>query len=123
SQAAVIGAALSHAHGAEREMRLRNELDQVLLLRDAQSGKAFFTGIGLELDYDALGAAPGSLDHALEAANDVFRVDAALYSDAAELLGVAHFAVNATFYSDFSRDVRRQLYAQGGFIALVLALL
>ena len=124
SQAAALAQALSHARGAEREARLRNELDQVLLLRDPQSGKPFFAGIGLELDYDALGAAPGSLDRGLERVpDDAFRVDAALYSDAAELLGVAHFAVSAGFYADFNRDVRRQLYAQGAFVALVLALL
>ena len=124
SQAAALTQALSHATGNEREMRLRNELDQVLLLRDPQSAKPFFAGIGLELDYDAVGAPAGSLDRALERVpDDAFRVDAALYSDAAELLGVAHFAVSAGFYSDFSRDVRRQLYAQGAFIALVLAIL
>jgi hypothetical protein len=124
SQAAALAQALSHAQGGERETRLRNELDQMLLLRDPRSDKPFFAGIGLELDYDTLGAAPGSLDRSLEhVAEDAFRVDAALYSSASELLGVAHFAVSADFYSDFSRDVRGQLYAQGAFVALVLALL
>ena len=124
SEAAVLGDALSRQHGAERERRLRSELDQILLLRDGESSRPFFAGIGLELDYDALGAPAGSLDRALEKPPaDAFRVDVALYSDAAELLGVAHFAVDAGFYSDFSRDVRRQLYAQGAFVALVLALL
>jgi len=124
SQATALAQALAHAQGGEREMRVRSVLDQLLLLRDPQSGKPFFAGIGIEVDYDALGATPGSLDHPLERVpDDAFRVDAALYSDAAELVGVAHFAVNSAFYGDFSHDVRRQLFAQGGFIALVLALL
>ncbi|TLY50403.1 MAG: response regulator, partial [Gammaproteobacteria bacterium] len=41
----------------------------------------------------------------------------------AELIGIAHFAVDAASYTAFSRDVRRQLYLQGAFVALVLTLL
>jgi two-component system sensor histidine kinase/response regulator len=125
SQTVALADALSHASGSEREARLRAALDQLLLLRDAQSSTPFFAGVGLELDYDALGAAKGSLDRALERIPDnAFRIDTEIYhSDTMELLGVAHFAVNASFYTDFSRDVRRQLYLQGSFVALVLALL
>src|SRR5207245_11504911 len=60
SQAAVIADALSHSSAAEREQRLRNVLDQLLLLRDAQTRTPFFAGIGLELDYDALGTPKSS---------------------------------------------------------------
>jgi len=126
SQTAALADALSHATGAERELRLRATLDQMLLLRDASSKTPFFAGVGIELDYDTLSCVPkGSLDRPL--ANvpvDAFHVDTEIYhSDTMELLGVAHFAVDASFYTDFSRDVRRQLYLQGVFIALVLALL
>jgi two-component system sensor histidine kinase/response regulator len=125
SQTTALAEALSHAQGAEREAHLRATLDQLLLLRDAQSRTPFFSGVGLELDYDALHAAKGSLDRALEdVPADAFNVDTEIYNaDTMELLGIAHFAVNANFYTDFSRDVRRQLYLQGTFIALVLALL
>jgi signal transduction histidine kinase/DNA-binding response OmpR family regulator/HPt (histidine-containing phosphotransfer) domain-containing protein len=130
SQTALIADALSHASGAEREQRLRNALDQLLLLRDAQTRTPFFSGIGLELDYDALGTPKGSanfinLDRALAAdTGNAFRSDVEIYhSDNAELLGIAHFAVDATSYTAFSHEVRSQLYLQGAFIALVLALL
>ena len=126
SQTAALADALSHARGPEREARLRATLDQMLLLRDASSKTPFFAGVGIELDYDALGGAPkGSLDRALaNVPADAFRVDTEIYhSDTMELLGLAHFAVDANFYTDFARDVRRQLYLQGVFVALVLALL
>jgi len=126
SQTAALADALSHASGAERDSRMRATLDQMLLLRDAPSKTPFFAGVGIELDYDALSGVPaGSLDRALEnVPADAFRVDTEIYhSDTMELLGIAHFAVDAHFYTDFSRDVRRQLYLQGAFIALVLALL
>src|SRR5262249_46819596 len=110
SQTAALAEALSHASGAERESRLRATLDQMLLLRDAASSTPFFAGVGLELDYDALHADKGSLDRALEHIPEgAFRVDSEIYhSDTMELLGIAHFAVNANFYTNFSRDVRRQ---------------
>ena len=126
SQTAALADALSHASGSEREARLRATLDQMLLLRDASSKTPFFAGVGIELDYDSISsAAKGSLDRALSnVPADVFRVDTEIYhSDTMELLGLAHFAVDVTSYTDFSHDVRRQLYLQGAFIALVLALL
>jgi signal transduction histidine kinase/CheY-like chemotaxis protein len=125
SQTAALADALSHATGAERDARLRASLDQMLLLRDAPSKTPFFAGVGIELDYDAVQAPKGSLDRALtNVPADAFHVDTEIYhSETMELLGLAHFAVNANFYTDFSRDVRRQLYLQGAFIALVLALL
>jgi signal transduction histidine kinase/DNA-binding response OmpR family regulator len=125
SQTAALADALSHASGSERDARLRATLDQMLLLQDAASKTPFFSGIGIELDYDAVKAPKGSLDRALNnVPGDAFRVDTEIYhSDTMELLGEAHFAVNASFYTDFSRDVRRQLYLQGAFVALVLALL
>ena len=125
SQAAILAEALSHSAGAERAQRLRAVLDQLLLLRDAQNQVPFFASIGLELDYEALQAPPGSLDQAQEKASDgAFRVDAELYhSDRGDLIGIAHFAVNSDFYARFSADVRRQLYAQGAFIAGLLFLL
>jgi two-component system sensor histidine kinase/response regulator len=125
SQAAILAEALSHSTGEERVQRLHAVLDQLLLLRDAQSQVPFFASIGLELDYDALQAVPGSLDQAQEkVADGAFRVDAELYhSDRSDLLGIAHFAVNSDFYARFSADVRHQLYAQGAFIAGLLFLL
>jgi two-component system sensor histidine kinase/response regulator len=126
SQTAALADALSHARGSEREARLRATLDQMLLLRDVASKTPFFAGVGIELDYDALGGAQkGSLDRTLaNVPADAFRVDTEIYhSDTMELLGLAHFAVAANFYTDFARDVRRQLYLQGVFVALVLALL
>ena len=126
SQTAALADALSHASGPERAMRLRATLDQMLLLRDAASKTPFFAGVGIELDYDALAGVPkGSLDRALgDVPANAFRADTEIYhSDTMELLGLAHFAIDATSYADFSRDVRRQLYLQGAFVALVLALL
>ncbi|HSX62164.1 MAG TPA: response regulator [Tahibacter sp.] len=125
SQAVLLSEALSRGDAAERPRRLSEALDQLLLLRDGQSNEPFFAGIGLELDYDATDAPRGSLDRAIDGAHaDAFRVDVALYhADTAELLGVAHFAVSPALFRAFSADVRRQLYAQGLFVALLLGVL
>ncbi len=123
SQAPVLVDALTTATD-ERPRRLGAALDLLLLQRDPD-GAAFFEGVGLELDYDALHAPKGSLEHPLENADsESYRIDVALYDPAsAELLGVAHFAVSPSFFRRFGADVRRQLVFQGVFIAAVIALL
>ncbi|MBL8300289.1 MAG: response regulator [Rhodanobacteraceae bacterium] len=123
SQAVLLSDALSRGDAADRSRRLGEALDQLLLLRDGRSNEPFFVGIGLELDYDVTGAPPGSLDRQIDGVGaDAFRADVALYhSDTAELLGVAHFAVGPALFQAFTADVRQQLYAQGAFIALLLA--
>ncbi|GMV29283.1 MAG: hypothetical protein AMXMBFR59_14080 [Rhodanobacteraceae bacterium] len=123
SQSALLSDALSRGDATERSRRLGEALDELLLLRDGQSNEPFFVGIGLQLDYDAADAPRGSLDrHIGQAPADAFRAEVALYHpDTAELLGVADFAVSPALFRAFSADVRRQLYAQGVFVAVLLA--
>jgi two-component system sensor histidine kinase/response regulator len=125
SQAVLLSDALSRGDAAERSRRLGEALDQLLLLRDGRSNEPFFVGIGLELDYETTDAPRGSLDRHIEGTHaDAFKADVALYhSDTAELLGVAHFTVSPALFRASSADVRRQLYAQGAFVALLLAVL
>jgi two-component system sensor histidine kinase/response regulator len=124
SQATLLAQALA-AGPEERAPRLEGVIDQLLLLRDPRSGEPFFAGIGLALDYDAVGGGEGSLDRAAETgARGAFVVDVELYHpDTAELLGVASVAVESAFYRRFSRDVRGQLIAQGAFVAVLLVLM
>ena len=66
SQAALLSQALSVADPVEREARLDRALDELLLLRDAKTESPYFLAVGIELDYDALDAPPGSLDRGLD---------------------------------------------------------
>ena len=125
SQAVLLSAALSQASPAERERRLDETMDRLLLLHDARQDTPFFTGIGLELDYAALDSRPGSLDRALPPkAPDAFRVESELvHRDTGERIGTARFDVSGDFFRGFGDDVRRQLAMLGLFIAVLLAAL
>ncbi len=125
SQATLLSQALSVADPTEREARVFRALDELLLLRDAATEQPYFRSVTLELDYDALGAEPGSLERGAEpAAGESFDSDVELYhADTGELVGIAHVGVDSGFHRRLARDLREQLWAQGAFVALVLALL
>ncbi|MCB1606577.1 MAG: response regulator, partial [Xanthomonadales bacterium] len=67
----------------------------------------------------------GSLDRAPERVRvDAIPVTVELYHrDTTELMGLAHFAVSSAFMRRLSDDLREQLIVQGGFVAILLALL
>ena len=125
SQAALLSQALSVAEADERQTRLERVLDELLLLRDGESDTPFFLGLALELDPDALGDPAATRDFATERVpGDAFEVEVELYhADTAELVGIARLQVNAAFHRRLARDLDRQLWAQGAFVALVLGLL
>ena len=125
SQSTLLAQALAGEDAQQRGAQLDRALDEMLLLRDPETESPYFAGISLELDYDAIAAEPGSLDRvrAPEGGRSI-DVDVEIYAiESAELLGIAHVAVGADFFARLAADVRRQLYAQGAFIALVLAAL
>jgi signal transduction histidine kinase/CheY-like chemotaxis protein/HPt (histidine-containing phosphotransfer) domain-containing protein len=125
SQAALLVAALAEADPQRRRERLVQALDELLLLRDAQRDAPFFTGVGLELDYDSVAAPSGSLDQPLRVdERDAYAINVDLYQrDSGELLGIAQFGVSKSFFYSFSTDLRRQMVWQAGLMAAVLALL
>ncbi len=126
SQSALLSQAVSEGDPALRTARIDRALDELLLLRDARTEAPYFAGIGLEFDYDVVDAEPGSLDRIADAevAGETFDVDVPMYApDSGELLGIAHVSVGREFFSRLADDVRRQLYLQGAFVALVLAVL
>ena len=125
SQSALLAQALSGPDPQARTRLLQAAIDQLLLLKDERRGQPFFTAIGLELDYDSVDSPVASLDRALDNAQpDSFIVDVELYHPGTgELLGVAQFAVGASFFRAFSADLRQQTFVQAVFLALALALL
>ncbi|MFT3807071.1 response regulator [Arenimonas sp.] len=125
SQSVLLAVALSQASPAERERRLDDTMDRLLLLHDAGQDTPFFTGIGLEPDYGAIDSRPGSLDRVLPPKSpDAFRVETELYHrDTGEPIGKARFDVSGDFFRGFGEDVRRQLTMLGLFVAVLLAAL
>ncbi len=123
SQAVPLTTALA-APAPQRGAELDAALDQLLLLNDPATGQRFFAGIALEVDHDALGATPGSLDRAAGTSrDDTFSIEVPLFDRRNdELVGIARFEVGSGFYHAFSRDVRHQLVIQAGVVLGLLVL-
>jgi two-component system sensor histidine kinase/response regulator len=125
SQATALASALSQSDAAARARDLAQVVDQLLLLRNPARDAAFFVDLGLELDYDSIDAAAGSLDRALSHDESAHHsVDVEIYHrDSGELLGLAHFLVDREFSAGLIADIRGQLLTQGVLFAALLALL
>ena len=125
SQATLLAGALSQADADARARALAEVVDQLLLLRNPARDQAYFVDLGLELDYDSIGAPPGSLDRALTLdLSGHHGVAVEIYHPASgELLGLAHFLVDREFSATLINDVRGQLLTQGVLFALLLAVL
>ncbi|MEO6325408.1 MAG: ATP-binding protein, partial [Thermoanaerobaculia bacterium] len=111
SQANVIANALRAAPGGERLRALSGALDELLLLRDAESSTPYFNSVELQVDYDAVKEPKGSLD--LKKSNGGaggFPARVAIYDPRTdELLAVAQFRVSDRAHQELSRNVRREL--------------
>ncbi|MCP5420048.1 MAG: response regulator [Gammaproteobacteria bacterium] len=100
-------------------------MDKVLLVTDPATDQPLIVGLALELDYDVIPAAAGSLN--LERRSvpcpDCFRVEVPLYAPLSdELLGIAHFYVSPVFFQTLKRDILRALVAESLLILLLLLL-
>ena len=96
----------------------------MLLFRDPDSGRPFFEGVALEIDYDNLGAEAGSLDFErgmLDVASG-FPAEVALFDPATfELIGIARIVVSDRFYRSFRDDLKHSQFLELAAILVVLA--
>jgi signal transduction histidine kinase/CheY-like chemotaxis protein len=122
SQAALLSEALS-SEPAQLRSKAQAAVDQLLLLK-TDAGATIFTGVALELDFDALNVSPELLQGMLEplpAGAKGLISDVALYHhDSGELIGIAKVAVATRFFDRFSADVAKQLRVQALILGMSL---
>ncbi|MCC6129918.1 MAG: response regulator [Acidobacteria bacterium] len=111
SQSYVLARVLRNESGEERQRLLSTVLDELMLLRDAESGTPYFVNIGLQVDYDVVRAAPLSLD--LSKSNEEkgsFVASVPVFDPRTdELLAVASFRVSDRLFQELNRTVTGQL--------------
>lgn len=76
-------------------------MDKILLVTDPATGQPLIVGLMLELDYEVIPAAKGTLDlgRGHMDRQDYFRVEVPLYAPLTdELLGIARFYVSPCFF-------------------------
>lgn len=125
SQANAIAHAIRDSAPATRAQALGAALDELLLLREPSTDTPFFEKIELQVDYDAVTAARGSLDLKRGRAEaGGFVVEVPVFDpQTAELLAVAHLQVSDKFYLELSRDLQRGLAGVAAGGALLMALI
>lgn len=112
SQAGPIAGALRNGEGEARRRALESVLDELLLLRDPESGEAYFDYLSTEVDHEVLKAAAGSLDIKRGDLTNPssFPVSVALYDPrTSEVLGLARFGVSSRLFRDLSTKVGSEL--------------
>ncbi len=104
---------------------LHETIDEILLFTDSASKEPLFLGLDLEIDYDVIGAVPGSLDlsQGVNHCQGCFTSEVGLYSRLSdELIGIARFCVSDRLFRNLSSDVRKTLFTQSRFGTLLLLL-
>jgi two-component system sensor histidine kinase/response regulator len=122
AQTAALADALTTRNPAQRERQVERVIDRMLLLQAPGRDRPFFLDVGLELDYDALGSVPRSLDRPVKPASaSTESIAVEIYHPVSEeLLGIATVQVDTGFQSGLRSDLRDQLLAQGVFVAVLL---
>ncbi|XOV77773.1 MAG: response regulator [Aestuariibacter sp.] len=122
SQSAHLLNALLDVQEMDELTILEDALDKLMLYQEPTSGRAFFNAIELELDSDTFGDID-NIQRGESRCESCFSVDVALYSpDNFALLGIAHFKVSDSFFQVLAKDIRNQLFIQGGITLLLLLL-
>jgi two-component system sensor histidine kinase/response regulator len=113
SQAGLIAGVLRNTAPEGREAALDAALDELLLLRDPASNQAYFDFVAVELDHEALGAPPETLDRGKGdlSSSSAFASSVALYDPkTSEVLGLVRFGVSSRLFRELSAKVGDELF-------------
>lgn len=124
SQAATLAATLENNGADTVASAFRNSIQQMLIVEDPAIGGRYISQLKVELDYDSLPVAAGSLDFQSDSppCESCFNVSMPLIGHLGDLFGVAHFGISNAYFENLSNEMRSKLYAETSG-ALVLLLL
>ncbi len=125
AQAGRLERALTNPNREDTEALLLAAMDRVLLFTGPTSQSAYFLGISLELDFEALALKPGSLTlkRGTMSCTSCFLAEAPLYSPSTdELIGIARFQVSDAFFQIFRDDIKHKVVAEYAVGMLLLCM-
>jgi signal transduction histidine kinase/CheY-like chemotaxis protein len=111
------------ARADQRLQDLHETINEILLFKGPASDEPLFLGIDLEIDYDVVPAAEGSLDlrQGKKNCQGCFLSEVGLYSPRSdELIGIARFHVSDRLFRNLSSDVHQTLFTQSRLGMLLL---
>ncbi|WP_300426171.1 HAMP domain-containing sensor histidine kinase [uncultured Thalassolituus sp.] len=124
AQSAVLLESLQYTAPEQRQQRLFDVIQEMLIVTDPAIGERMILAVSLEVDYDLIEASPGSLDfnEGAPSCGSCFQMPVALIANNGDLLGVAGFSVSDRYFSVLASDMRSQLMVQSGVLLLLLIL-
>lgn len=114
SQVAILVEALEHSNAEQLAQKFYDALQEIMLVEDPAIGGQIVKSIALQIDYELVAAAPGSLDLSEGDAQceSCFQVSLPLINHAGELLGVADIAISEKYFVMLSGEMKSKLYAE-----------
>lgn len=114
SQIAILIEALEHSKPEQLAQKFYDALQEIMLVEDPAIGGRIVTGIALQIDYDLVDAAAGSLDlrEGDTQCESCFQVSLPLINHIGELLGVADIAISGKYFVMLSGEMKSKLYAE-----------
>ena len=114
SQMRILLRALEIDKPEQRRRVLNESIAEILLVTDPSIDEAFIKGLALEVDYDVVDAAPGSLeqDEGLLACAGCFAIEVPIINARGEYLAIATFNVTNAYFDVLSEDISSKLNNQ-----------
>ncbi|MCB1954423.1 MAG: hypothetical protein KDG55_02035 [Rhodocyclaceae bacterium] len=121
SQATGLVEAIEHGDPERMRQRLFDLLQEALIVKDPATGGRIVLGLSLQIDYDAVRAAPGTLDlkDGMRVCERCFHAAIPLIGQGGLLLGVADFVLSPSYFDTLAKDMRSKLMAESS-LAMIL---
>jgi PAS domain S-box-containing protein len=117
--------ALETVNGKINYNHLSQMIDNILIIKEPNTGSPFVMGISIELDYSVISAKKGSLDieKGVKKCGDCYKISIPLYDKISkELIGIAHFRSSDIFIKSLKEDVREKLLFGIVLFLMIMAL-
>jgi signal transduction histidine kinase/ActR/RegA family two-component response regulator len=124
SESLNLMSAIKPVNGKINGSMLSQAIDEILIVKEPNTGSPFILGLSIELDYDVVLAPRGSLDfHKGQKSCEIcFNISSPLYDrDSGELLGIVHFRSSAIFVKTLKENVRTKLLSGIVIFLVILA--
>lgn len=121
SQANLLQQSLSLTLSSGQPRFLHDTAQQILLVEDPAIGQNIVEGLSLQLDYQSVNAAEGSLDFTEGNSHcpDCFTASIPLFTTVGELIGIADFSLSDAYFRSLSDEMKSKLMAESS-VALAL---
>ncbi|WP_221796293.1 sensor histidine kinase [Oceanobacter mangrovi] len=122
SQTAVLIELLEHADNRDLARQLDDAVQEMLVVVDPATATQVVKGVALQVDYELVPVAPGSLDltDGQLLCNECFKASLPLINSDGAMLGVADFVLSNENYHQLAVDMKSRLFRESALVVVLL---